>query len=164
VTMKATPWRAFVRSFRCRIRQIAKLLAASIVLAQCSAIAPQDPTQPAPPTDYGPLVSAALKSFKGFADYGNFGISGLRWVHAPTGWSWLTCVRYVDHGRQRFYAFFINDQKVVNARYDVRTDQCARQQYVPFNAATGALDSPTMPSQPSSHALGAPLLLQGPIY
>jgi hypothetical protein len=142
-TMKATKWRHTARKLkRCEPRTAA-VLAASILLAHCSAMPPEDPTQPAPPANYGLLVSTAVKSFKGFADYSNFGISGLRWVHAASGWSWLTCLRYVDHGKQRFYAFFINGNRVVNARYDVRTDQCAAQQYVPFDAAGGAVGSPT---------------------
>lgn len=140
--MKATKWRQAARTpERCGSRTAA-LLAASILLAQCSAVLPEDPTQPAAPANYGTIVSAAVKSFKGFADYSNFGISGLRWVHAASGWSWLTCLRYVDHGQQRFYAFFINGNTLVNARYDVRTDQCAAQHYVPFDAVTGAVGSP----------------------
>ncbi len=148
-TMKATKWRPAARLPKCCTSQTAALLAASIVLAHCSAVPPEDPTQPAPPANYGALVSTALKGFKGFADYSNFGISGLRWIHAASGWSWLTCVRYVDHGQQRFYTFFINGNTVVNARYDVRTDQCAAQQYVPFDAAAGTVGSPApVPQQP----------------
>ena len=138
--MKATKWRQAAPTPEHRGSRIAALLAA-IVLAQCSAVPPEDPMQPAPPANYGALVSAAVKGFKGFADYSNFGISGLRWVHATSGWSWLTCLRYVDRGQQRFYAFFISGNTIVNARYDVRTDQCAAQQYVPFDVTTGAIGS-----------------------
>lgn len=160
--MKATTWQRMHGMVKPCLLQGAALLAASTMLAHCSAIAPDDTTQPAPPSNYGALVSGALKGFNGFADYSDLQISALRWVHAATGWNWLTCVRYLDHGRQRFYAFFISGNAVVNARYDVRTDRCAAQQYTPFNAATGAVEAPAMPPQPASAA--APTLLQGPIY
>jgi hypothetical protein len=146
-TMKATKWRRGARLPKRRVSQTVALFAASIALAHCTAVPPEDPTQPVPPENYGALVSTTLKGFKGFPDYRDFGISGLRWVHAASGWNWLTCVRYVDHGQQRFYAFFINGNSVVNARYDVRTDQCAAQQYQPFDAAAGAIRSPAPPPQ-----------------
>ena len=76
-----------------------------------------------PPPNYGVLVANTLKGFKDFSSYGNFQISGLRWVHVATGWNWLVCVRYVDHGQRRTYSFFIKDNVVVNGRYDVRTDR-----------------------------------------
>jgi len=129
--------------------QAAALLGASIVLGHCSAVPPENSAQPAAPAGYGALISDVLKKFKDFSGYSNFAISELRWVHAATGWSWLTCVRYDDHGRQRFYSFFIDDNTVVNARYDVRTDQCGAQQYVPFDVTTGAVGSSTpLPQQP----------------
>ena len=113
------------------------------MLVQCTALTPEDATQPVPPPNYGVLVANVLKTFKGYAAYSNFQISSLRWVHATTGWSWLTCVRYDDRGRSHFYSFFLDDKSVINARYDVRTDQCDAQQYVPFDIATGTVGSPT---------------------
>jgi hypothetical protein len=145
--MKATTWQwaGMARSclFKSCLSRAAALFGASIMLAQCSVVPPEDATQPAPPANYGVLIANALKAFNGFAGYSDFQISALRWVHAAAGWSWLSCVRYDDHGRKRFYAFFINDKSVINARYDVRTDQCDAQQYVPFDVATGTVGSPT---------------------
>ena len=114
------------------------------MLAHCSALPPKNAAAPAAPPKYGALVSDALKKFKEFSLYSNFEISDLRWVHAATGWSWLTCVRYSDdHGHRRVYSFFINDNAVVNARYDILADRCGAQQYVPFDVTTGTVGSPT---------------------
>lgn len=140
-TMKATTWQPGPRTGRSPALWGAALLAAS-VLTQCASLPPEDPPQPAPPANYGALVATALKGFKTFASYSNFQISPPRWVHAETGWSWLVCVRYDDQKLTQFYSFFIEDNSVVNARYDVRTDRCAAQQYVPFNITTGTMGSP----------------------
>ncbi|MGA8616638.1 MAG: hypothetical protein WB760_34065 [Xanthobacteraceae bacterium] len=114
-----------------------------IMLANCSAVPLMDSAQPAASPQYGGLVSDALKKFKDYTSYSNFEISGPRWVHATTGWNWLVCVRYNDGGHQRFYSFFIDGNKVVDQRYDIVTDQCGLQQYVPFDATTGTVGSPT---------------------
>jgi hypothetical protein len=121
----------------------AALFAALIVLAGCSAVPLMDSAQTAAPPQYGAIVADALRKFTGYAAYSNFEISGPRWVHATTGWSWLVCVRYNDGGHPRFYSFFIDGNKVVNQRYDIVTDQCGLQPYVPFDATTGTIGSPT---------------------
>ena len=170
-TMKAAPWRlafstapATARARREKRCFAAGALVAALLLAHCSALS-SDAAPMAPPSDYGVLIANALKSFKGFAEYGQFQISGLRWVHATTGWSWLACVRYQDHGHPRVYAFFINNGAVVNARYDIVMDQCGAQQYVPFDPATGTIATPpaplASPSLPPPNALSP---LRDPIY
>lgn len=147
-----------------RVSKNAALLAASLAIAHCSTVPPESSAQQAAPANYGVLVSNVLKGFNGFSGYSNFAISGLRWVHTTSGWSWLVCVRYDDRGRQLYYSFFIIDNSIVAARYDVRTDQCRAQQYLPLNAATGAIDAPSASPQPSPGTATAPMLLQGPIY
>jgi hypothetical protein len=114
-----------------------------VMLAGCSAVPLLDSAEPATPLAYGTLVSDALKKFKDYASYGNFEISAARWVHVSTGWNWLVCVRYNDGHQERFYSFFIDNNKIANQRYDIITDQCAQQQYVPFDATTGTVGSPT---------------------
>ncbi len=109
---------------------------------------PEDPAQPSPPANYSALISKSLKGFKDFAHFTNVQVSGLRWVDAITGWSWLVCVRYDEQQRQRFYAFFIDNNSIVNARYDVSTDRCAAQHYVPLDVATGTIASPSTLQQP----------------
>jgi len=119
----------------------AALFTVLIILANCSAVPAENATEPAAPPNYGVLVSNTLKEFKDFASYGNFEISGLRWVHVTTGWNWLTCVRYDDHGQRRTYSFFIKDNAVVSGRYDTVTDDCAAQKYAPLDVTTGAIKS-----------------------
>jgi hypothetical protein len=119
------------------------LFAVLVMLAGCSTVQLQDAAEPATPPSYGTLVSDALKKFKDYVSYSNFEISPARWVHAATGWNWLVCVRYNDGGRERYYSFFIDNNAVVNQRYDTVTDQCAVQQYLPFDATTGTVGSPT---------------------
>ena len=148
--MRATTWQ---RIRTCWLSQAATLLAAAIILAACSSVPIENPTEPAPPANYGKAIAETLRKFKDFATYRNFQISGLRWVHAATGWNWLVCVRYDDRGLARYYAFYLDDSNAVaNARYDVRIDRCPAQQYVPFDATTGTVGIPT------------PSALQQPIY
>jgi hypothetical protein len=117
------------------------LFAASIILANCSTVPAENAAEPPAPPNYGVIVSNTLKGFKDFPSYGNFEISGLRWVHAATGWNWLTCVRYDDHGQRRTYSFFIKDNAVVSGRYDTVTDACAAQKYLPLDVTTGTIRS-----------------------
>lgn len=133
--MRATTWRRVL--IKSCLPPLAALVAAAIMLAGCSAVPVENSTEPAPPANYGKTIADALKKFKDFANYRDFQISSLRWVHAATGWNWLVCVRYNDRGLTRFYAFFLDGDSVVNARYDVRTDHCAVQQYAPFDVMGG---------------------------
>jgi hypothetical protein len=161
--MTATTWRRGCVGANTSLG-LAALLGAALVLAQCSAVPLANGTQPPPPANYGALVSAALKGSKEFASYGDFQISGLRWVHSSIGWAWLACARFVDHGRQRFYAVFMNDGGIVLSRYDVRTDRCAEQQYAPFDAMTGNIPAPPAAQPPAAGALPPSFTLQQPIY
>ncbi len=118
----------------------AALLLTLAILPGCSNIGLPKEDAPAPNPAYTTLVANYLKSaFKGYASYDNFEIAGVRWVHAPKGWSWLTCARFQDHGRQRTYALFIKDGAVTDARYAVQTDACDAQTYSPFDMTTGAI-------------------------
>jgi hypothetical protein len=161
--MTATTWRRS-RVLASSGLQLAALLGAALVLAQCSAVPLTTATQPPPPNNYGALVAATLRGFKGFAAYSDFEISGLRWVHAASGWNWLTCVRFADHGRQRFYALFLDAGGVIYSRFDVRTDQCAAQQYAPLDLATGTIAAPLMAPPQGYGAPPQPFMLQQPIY
>ncbi len=146
--MKATTWRG------------AALFTAPMLLAACSAVPlSENAAPPAPPANYGVLVGNTLKGFKGYPGYSNFAISPPRWVHATTGWNWLTCVRYFERGQRRTYVFFMDDGAIVNSRFGVVTDQCSAQQYWPFDPATGVVTAPA-PQQPLSPAP----LPQRPIY
>jgi len=142
--MKATAWRRLgaMSSTMVSAMRLLTIGSATIALAQCAAVPAENGAQPPPPANYGKLISDSLKTFKNFATYTDFQISELRWVQAPSGWNWLACVRYSDRGRRMFYVFFISDNAIVKARYDVRTDQCPEQQYVPFDANSGTIGLP----------------------
>ena len=163
-TMKATTWQGTGQSGNRTPSLTAVLLAASIMLAQCAAVPVENAREPGPPANYGVLVANQLKTFKGFADYSNFAISGLRWIDTASGPSWIACVRYLDHGRQRYYSFFLQNGSIIRSRYDVRTDQCATQQYVTFEPATGTITAAAMPQQPVTGPAPPSLLFQQPIY
>jgi hypothetical protein len=105
-----------------------------------------------------PYASMAAKylqsSLKDTTVYDGFEISAARWVSTIKGWSWLTCVRFDDHGHKRIYAIFIqNDPASANgfmisdAHYAVATDSCEAQAYTPFDLISGALGRPTAPVQ-----------------
>ena len=161
--MKATTWQGADRSANPGPSLIAAVLAASLMLAQCTAVPLENAGQPTPPANYGALIANQLKAFKGFADYSSFAISGLRWIDTATGRSWLACVRYLDHGRQRYYSFFLQGGSIISSRYDVRTDQCAAQQYVPFDPANGTVAA-AAPSPPAAGPSSPSMLFQQPIY
>jgi hypothetical protein len=87
---------------------------------------------------YQDIIAARLKStFKNFSGYESFEISEPRWVHAIQGWSWLTCVRFQDHGRRLTYALFLRANTIIDARYAVQTDGCDAQGYGPFGRLGG---------------------------
>jgi len=122
-----------------------------VILPACSEIA--QPSDAMPPGAEPPYVSLAAKHLqsvlKDRASYDAFEISGLRWVHAVEGWSWLACVRFQDHGHLRSYALYIQDNAVVEGRYAVGIDACDSQTYTQFDVVTGELGRPTVPVQPS---------------
>ena len=163
--MTATTWRPARVAAHAGL-QLAALLSAGLALAQCSAVPLANGTQAPPPANYGALVAGPLRGFKGFAGWTDVQISGPRWVHTPSGWNWLVCVRFADHGRRHFYAFFLDSGSVISSRYDVRTDQCPAQQYAPLDPATGAVGAPLMAQPPVGGALPPPpaFTLQQPIY
>ncbi len=161
--MTATTWRR-ARVLASTGLQLSALLGAALVLAQCSAVPLASAAQPPPPANYGVPVAATLRGFKGFAGYSDFQISGLRWVHTANGWNWLACVRFADRGRQRFYVFFLDTGSVIFSRFDVRTDQCAAQQYAPLDLATGMITAPLMAPPQVPGAPTQSFMLQQPIY
>jgi hypothetical protein len=122
-----------------------------VTLPACSELA--ESSDSAPPTAQPPFVSLAAQHLqsvlKDRASYDDFEISGLRWIHALKGWSWLACVHFHDHGHLRSYALFIQDDTVTDSRYAVETDACDAQTYTPFDLVTGVLGRPTAPVQPA---------------
>jgi hypothetical protein len=115
-------------------------------LAGPSEAAAPPPQQP----PYAALVAKYLTAtMRDRSAFEAFEISGLRWVHSLKGWSWLACVHFSDHGHQRTYALFIQNDAVVDGRYAVQEDSCGPQSYTPFDIVTGVLGRPTAPEQPA---------------
>lgn len=123
-----------------------------LALPGCSELA-QPIKAAAPPAEQPAYVSLAAQylrsTLKDRSTYDDFEISGLRWVDANKGWSWIACVHFRDQGVLRSYAVFIQDNAVLDARYAVETDSCAAQSYTPFDLITGILGRPTAPMQPA---------------
>jgi hypothetical protein len=151
--LKRQPWQAAILLCLQRFgvaAQCAALLAACALLEQCSTVPVESTAAPSPPSNYGALASNTVKGFQPFTTYSDFEISAPRWVHAETGWNWLVCLRYEDRRQRRYYAIFIQGDSVVNSRYDILTDRCGAQQYVPFDLMTGTIKSPPpVPQQPT---------------
>ena len=150
--MKATTWRG------------AAPITTAVLLSACSAVPLAGSAVPPPnPANYGVPIGNALRGFTGYAGYSNFEISSPRWVHAATGWNWLSCVRYYDRGQRRTYVFFIDNGTVAASRYGVLTDGCGAEQYLPFDAATGTVTAP-IPVPAPEQSFSPMAILQQPIY
>src|SRR6185503_18659872 len=125
------------------------ILAAGLGLAACSALPPLVNDQAEPEPLYGGIVAQSFRAtFPSSSGFGRIEISGLRRVFYTKGWSWLACVQFETDGRRRVYAFYIQQDRVIESRYAVQIDQCGAQQYVPFDLATGAF-IPSAPSEPA---------------
>jgi hypothetical protein len=113
-------------------------------LAGCSGIAaPNEEAAPlAPDLGFRDVIATHLKGvLKNYSSYQPFEISDPRWVRTMKGWNWLTCVRFQDRGHLRTYAVFLGDNnKVVESRYAVLTDNCDAQTYYQFERMYGGLD------------------------
>jgi hypothetical protein len=138
-----------VRIGRPLLRQVAQA-AMLVALAGCSEIALSNSATP-PPLEpaYVSLSAKYLQStLKDARAYDGFEIARPRWVTTIKGWNWLTCVRFHDHGHQRLYAIFIQNDEVSDGRYAVETDGCEGQAYTQFDLISGELGRPTAPTQP----------------
>ncbi len=142
-----------MRGAKCSVRRAALRLGFALALQalpSCSELAATNDVMPpgAEPPFVSLTASYLQSALKDRAAYDDFQISGVRWTHAIRGWSWIACVHFQDHGRLRSYAVFIQDDKVVDARYAVDTDGCEAQTYMQFDLLSGKLGRPTAPVQP----------------
>jgi hypothetical protein len=90
--------------------------------------------EPLPP--YRKLVAAALRNFKEQDELNNLEISEPRWAEHLGGPAWLVCVKFSPESRALYYAFFIRKEAVIESRFAVGTDRCARRSFAPFDLAT----------------------------
>jgi hypothetical protein len=111
-----------------------------LVLLGCSSLTltKEDPPASGPDPAYNKMIAEHLQqTFKDINTYDSFEISEFRWMHTAKGWTWLTCIRFEDHGHNRAYALFLKDKEIIASRYAVATDGCATQTYSPFNLIAG---------------------------
>jgi hypothetical protein len=152
-TRRFPKWTPFVAGLWSHRAALFAGLVFALLLPGCSELAqPADAIAAAPPEQpaYVSLAAQYLRStFKDRTAYDAFEISGLRWVDANKGWSWVACVHFHEQGTLRSYAVFIQDNTVIDARYAVETDNCAAQNYTQFDVVTGILGRPTAPVQPA---------------
>jgi len=140
------PPAALLRAQRLGAR-CAALLAACALLAQCAAVPTESAAAPPAPSDYRELAAKTVKDFQQFKTSSDLEISAPRFIHAQTGWNWLVCLRYADRGHPRYYAIFIDGNKVVNSRYEILTDRCGAQPYEPFDLAAAVKPPPPVPQR-----------------
>jgi hypothetical protein len=127
---------------RRKFGRLAVLLSVFSIMQGCSSLAPPSDAAP-PPTGVDPgyikLVATYMKNtFKQLSPTDVTEISTPRWVESEKGWTWLSCVHFIDHGRKRTYALFFNQTAVVDARYAVLIDGCSKQTYSPVDMSFGA--------------------------
>jgi hypothetical protein len=60
-------------------------------------------------------------------------ISNLRRVDSHRGASWLACVKDTSYALPRYYAVFIQRDRIVDSRLSVLIDQCEIQGYTAFD-------------------------------
>ena len=122
---------------------LALLLCLATGLTACSGLAASNEDAAAPAVldpNYRQIVADRLRSaFKDIASYDEFQIADPRWTHAPLGWTWIICVRFVDHGRMQNYALFMKSSAVIDNRFAVATDGCDTVAYAPFSLMTNGL-------------------------
>ena len=119
----------------------AALLSALVIVQGCSSLAL--PSEAVPPPagvdpDYIKLVATYMKTnFKDLSTTDPAETSTPHWVESEKGWTWLTCVHFMEHGHRRTYSLFFNQTAVVDGRYAVLTDGCSRQTYSPLDMTFG---------------------------
>ena len=121
----------------------AALLSVLAIVQGCSSLAIPDGATP-PPEGVDPayvkLIATYVKNnFKELSPYDPTEISTPRWAESVKGWTWFTCVHFMDHGHRRTYSLFFNRTEVVDARYAVLTDGCGKQTYSPFDLTSGGV-------------------------
>jgi hypothetical protein len=98
--------------------------------------------------NYRPLILAKFKEgFKDFATFTSFEMSDPRFVHSMIGPVWLTCVRFETQKQRRYYVFSIQNNQIVGSRYEVQTDECGKQSYMPVDLAA-APEKAAIPAPP----------------
>ena len=75
-------------------------------------------------------------------------ISGIRRVQSLTGPAWLVCLKINAYAQPRYYAVFIEEERIKDSHMAVAIDQCEQQAYDPYDwlAETPRTDAPATES------------------
>ena len=119
-----------------QVRVLAMLLAS--VLAACSiseflpSLSPENVAGPEPA--YRFIIANRIKDIVGDpAGAGTLQISTARRVDSFKGASWLVCIKTERFPLPRYYAVFIQRDRIVDSRLSVVIDQCELQSFASFD-------------------------------
>jgi hypothetical protein len=96
-------------------------------------LTPEDMAGPEPQYRY--LIAGRIKSIVGDPAGSLMQISTVRRVDSLKGSSWLVCMKVQPFqlALPRYYAVFIQQQRIVESRLSVLLDQCEMQSYTAFD-------------------------------
>jgi hypothetical protein len=87
-----------------------------------------------PEPAYRWIIAGRLKDIVGDpASAGVLQISGLRRIDAIKGASWVVCLKVNSYALSRYYAVFIQQNRIVDSRLSVLIDQCEIQSFSEFD-------------------------------
>jgi hypothetical protein len=86
-----------------------------------------------PAPSYRTIVAHRLREVVGNPGGANVRISEARRVDSLKGASWLVCLEVGNTPLPRYYAVFIQRDRIVDSRLSVMIDQCEQQPYVAFD-------------------------------
>jgi hypothetical protein len=86
-----------------------------------------------PAPAYRPIVANQVKAIVGAPMSKGMRISDARLVDSLKGTSWLVCLEVGNAPLPRYYAVFIQRDRVVDSRLSVVIDQCEQQHYAAFD-------------------------------
>lgn len=100
--------------------------------------------------DYRAIVARNIGAIVGDpSKIGGLEISGARRAEAFKGPSWLVCLKSSVYTLPRYYAAYIQNDKLIESRLAVVLDQCEGQPYGPFSEWT-TVPRPAPDSDPTA--------------
>ena len=118
-----------------QFRVLALLLASTVGACSISEFLPNWSADgvagPAPP--YRTVIAHQVKQVVGDPGSANLRISEARRVDSLKGASWLVCLEVENSPLLRYYAVFIQRDRIVESRLSVVIDQCEQQPYAVFD-------------------------------
>jgi len=86
-----------------------------------------------PAPAYRTIVAQGIKGIVGNPERTSLRISDARRVDSLKGASWLVCLELDNSPLPRYYAIFIQRERVVDSRLSVVIDQCEQQPFAAFD-------------------------------